>query len=413
MESVAGSANIEPFWSRLLEVYKYPLSVQGIATILLLAVLSVLLQGLFLLAIAPSIAITLYAFACLRRTAGGENDAPGVEASFEGSVAPVFYVGICMFIAVLLAMFAFKTLGLGLGIILSFLLVLIMPAVIIMIAIEEQLLPALNLANVLNIIKATGVSYFVMVLFNIIMLSSMGILVETFGNTNFNSLSVFLTSAIGNYYTIVVYHIMGYLVYQNHSELGYRVSGRAGLKNASARTPKQRQRLQLELLVKAGQYDAARDIAAQACTSDAPIWDWERAFKLFCAANPGKKLATFFYAYLDRLREADDSEKVVQAYLAVSRLDPDFQLSDDARRLEVANALHIEGQHSLAVNLIKRIPQESQQQTKVADALDLLAKCFKHISGGEKHASHFETEHALHVARQKRAAREASRRQQR
>jgi len=405
LEPIAGGTNIEPFWSRIAEVYKYPLTPQAITAVLIMAALSVLLQSFWLLALIPAIAINMYSFACLRQTAQGENEAPGVETSFEGSIAPVLYVGLCMGISMIIIFFAYASLGIGMGMVVGMVLALMLPAMIIIIAIDEQLTPALNPGNISNIVKSTGTSYFVMVLFILVMTSSMALLIDMFGNTNFMSLSIFISSAIGNYYTIVVFHIMGYLVYQNHAELGYSVSGNAGLKQGKARNLKQRQRLQLELLVKAGRYDAARDVAKQLLKSDAPLWEWKRAFKLFCAATPSKDIGKLFERYVVKLKENDETEEIAEAYLLLQKVKPSFELSSEAQKVDIADKLQRSGYSSNAIKLLQKMPRESDDQNMVTRALEILGNAFSHVAGGERHAEHFKTEHALHLARQKRANR--------
>lgn len=400
LDSVSTSRDIEPFWSRLGVIYRYPLATQSIAAILIIALLTSMLGNFGLFALVPMIAINLYSFACLRSTAAGNQETPGVEASFEGSIMPVIYVGISTFLAVFLSGLSFAYFGEGMGILISFFFVLIMPAVIIVIAIEERLMPALNLASLMGILKATGASYFVMVLFVIVMLYSMQILSSMFGNTNFDSLSIFLTSVIGNYYNIVIFHILGYLVYQHHVELGYRTSGNAGVKEKTVRNPNQRSAAQLELLIKAGKFEAARDVVRSNLKPDSSLWEWNRAFKLLCAATPARDVDLYFDRYLHRLQELDETDKIAEAYLLLLRAKPEFNIKDDGTKLDVADALQQNGKSAQSITLVRKLPEESEDREVIGRALELLASGFESLPGSNEHAEHFRTQHALHVARE-------------
>ena len=402
LEALSKGSQIEPFWSRLGAIYKYPLAIQSVAAIVIIALLSTMLGSFGLFAIVPVVALNLYSFACLRNTAQGNNDAPGVESSFEGSIAPVIYVAISMLLAILLATFAFAQLGDGMGILISFFLVLVMPAVIIVIAIEERLLPALNVGSLIGIIKATGVSYFVMVLFIMVMMFSTEVLGQMFASTNFNSLSVFLTSVIGNYYNVVIFHILGYLVYQNHTELGYPVSSSVGVKKGRARNPKQRESMHLEVLIKAGKFDAARDLARSQLKGDSSLWEWTRAFKLFCAAKPADDVEKYFYRYVQKLRDLGELEKIADAYLGLLRAVPSFVVKDDESKLEIAGALQLIGKPTQSITLIRKLPDQSDDDSIIGRSLELLASGFAGLQGSEEHAEHFKTMHALHVARNRR-----------
>ena len=399
LDPIAEGSNIEPFWSRLGLIYRYPLANHSLAAIFIIALLTSMLSGFGLFALVPLIAINLYSFACLRSTADGNNDAPGFEASFEGSIAPVIYVGLSTFFATLIAGIVFAQFGDGMGILMSFFLVLVMPALITVIAIEQRLLPALNVGNLLSIIKATGLSYFVMVLFIMVMLFSMNILSGMFANTNFDSLSVFLTSVIGNYYNIVIFHILGYLVYQHHVELGYRASGNAGVKKKSSRNPVQRNSVQLEVLIKSGKFEAARDVARSNLKSDSSLWEWSRAFKLFCAATPAKDVGSYFDRYINKLMELGETDKVAEAYLLINRAQPDFKVKDDGRKLDIAEALQEIGKSPQSITLIRKLPDESQNNDIIGRALKLLASGFANLPNSDEHAEHFKTLHALHLAR--------------
>ncbi len=400
LDSVSTSSDIEPFWTRLGAIYRYPMATQPIVAIVVIALLTSMLGQWGLFALVPMIAINLYSFACLRNTASGNKEAPGFEASFEGSIMPVVYVGVSTFLAVLLSGLSFSYFGDGMGILVSFFFVLIMPAAITVIAIEGRLMPALQLSRLIGILKATGASYFVMVLFVIVMLLSMEVLSAMFANTNFNSLSIFLTSVIGNYYNIVIFHILGYLVYQHHVELGYRITGNAGFKEKPTRNPSQRSAANLEVLVKAGKFEAARDVARDNLKPDSSLWEWRRTFKLLCAATPAQDVESYFNRYLNKLRESGEVDKIAEAYLLLVRAKPEFIIDDDEVTLEVAAALQQNGKFQQSIALIRKLPEESKDSVIIGRSLQLLASGFESLPSSNEHAEHFKTLHALHVARE-------------
>ncbi len=388
MHSLSSSEKIAPFWTRLKAIYQYPVGVEAMITIVVLALASTVLGGLFV--IIPAVAMTLYSFACLRATASGEEQAPSVTHCFEGSIGPVFYALISMAAGMSLALFSFNSFGLGVGIIVSLVLAFLMPAAIIVIAIEERLLPALNLGMLLSIVRATGVSYFIMVLLLIVMMSSMGVLVSLFGSSNFAGLSVFMASLIGNYYNIVIYHIMGYLVYQHHQELGYRVTGKAGVKQSKQRSGSEMLMAQTDVLIKTGHYEAAREVAKRNLTNTSPVWQWAKVVKLLCIAKPCKDLPRYFERYLSKLSEAGDSQAMADTYLEVLRVTPNVSINDELRRLDVAQGLIDLGKYPQAINLIKDLPQSSDVSSNVMSALKLLAEVFSYLPGSEKHVTRYQ-----------------------
>lgn len=388
VQTQSKQSKIEPFWSRLNEIYKYGLNPQAVGAILVLALISALAKNGGLLALLPAISIYMYSFACLRETADGENAPPGIEASFEGSISPVFYVLTTMFVATSVAAFIFGKFGTGMGIIVSFILMGVMPAAIITIAVEERLLPALNIANLINIVKGTGIGYGVMVLFLIVMLSSMGIL-SSLLYSSFEGLSIFLTTAVGNYYSIIVFHILGYLVYQNHDNLGYQVSGNAGIEQAKIRTQQQRTKAKLELLIKAGQFESARTMAKNSLSESSNLWEWERTLKLMCIAEPSRDMPSFFKRYAEKLILAKETDKLADAFLQIKRVLPKFEIIDESQRIEVAQSLVDIGKPKQAISLIQTLPKTSKNKTLVNRSFNLLADAFDSIDKGEEHAKRF------------------------
>ena len=92
LNAITGVSRVPPFWSRLPDVYRYPLNAQAVVALLIVSLATAFLSNSFLLSVIPSIAMMMYSFTCLRETAKGNLKAPGLEACFDGSIAPLFYV---------------------------------------------------------------------------------------------------------------------------------------------------------------------------------------------------------------------------------------------------------------------------------------------------------------------------------
>jgi len=227
LEPIESSELIPPFWGRLPEVYRYPLNTQAIITLIVVSFVSAFLGNAVLFLIIPFAAMILYSFACLRETATGSLEAPGIEVCFENSAAPLVYVVIAFVVLGYGTYKVFEYFGLGFGLMASAFFILATPAIVIIIAVEEKLLPALNPGELFSVMRATGISYFVMLLFIIIMTSSVYALVAFFGGEANTFIANFFQSLISNYYTVVTFHIMGYLVYQNQYALGFKTKSNA------------------------------------------------------------------------------------------------------------------------------------------------------------------------------------------
>ncbi|MBL4671842.1 MAG: DUF4013 domain-containing protein [Arenicella sp.] len=387
MMPLQGSQRIAPFWSRLPDIYRYPFNLDAVSALLIVSLITAFIGNSGLLLIIPSVAMMLYSFACLRETAKGNLKAPGFEACFEGSIAPVFYALIVILVFGVGAFMSFG-LGLGFGILALTFCILALPAAIILIATDEKLLPALNILALASVMKAAGISYFVMLLFIIIMISSVFALMSLFGGQANSFFGILFESLISNYYSVVVYHIMGYLVYQNQEALGFKTI--AGGAETSVRSDSDRRKAHIEALIKAGDYDKAQEVAGkQLLEPDSTLWDWSRAFTLTCVATPSRNAEQVFNDYASKLEAAGETDKLADAYLQLKKHQPKFVIKDHQQRLSIADSLFETGQYSQVVNMLHLFYQESNDNKHIIRALKLLSESLLSIPKREKLAKQY------------------------
>ncbi len=396
MQALKGAIRIPPFWSRLTDVYRYPLSLEAIIALLLLSFLSALLSGSLLLLLLPSVAIMMYSFACLRETASGNLDAPGLEVCFEGSVAPLFYMLVIVFFFGAIAYKIFALFGTGVGLLAFSFYFLALPAAVIIIATEEKLLAAINPAELFSVMRATGSSYFVLLLFILIMVSSVFALQSFIGGAADSFFGVMSQSLIANYYGVVIYHLMGYLVYQNQEALGFKTRNKQA--QPAFRSETDRVKSHLDVLIKAGDYDAATDLAIKKLRdSNATLWDWSRAFSLMCAAKPNNNAKSLFSDYVNKLEKSGKADQVASAYMQLTKQQPQFEVDDQAQRILVADSLFEIGEYSQVVTLLHKFHQHSSDNALVTRALKLLSESLPLMPGREKLANQYQTLYQLQL----------------
>lgn len=396
LDPLVGSDAVPPFWKDFGKIYSYPLNFEAISAIVVVAFATAFFRNLGLLILLPTLTFILYSFACLRETAQGNLEAPNLDTCFEGSIAPVFYAIIIFAIAVIGAGLAFTGYGTGVGILVSLFMIIVAPAAIILIAIEEQFFAAMNVSKLVEVIRSTGTSYFVMLLFIFIMSSSLAIMQSYFGTSQLSFFGVVLQSVVSNYYNIVIFHIMGYVVYQNQATLGFRLNSSAS--SGAERTDEQRLKAQIDVLIKAGEYDAAREVATQQLSQgNATLWDWSRTFSLMCVGKRSNRVQIMFDDYTDKLQALGDTQKISDAYTLLIKHQPTFAIKEHPRRLMVANSLYENGEYVQVVKLLQSFHKESKDHTLVAQALKLMGESYAFIPGREKHAEQFKTLHQLSI----------------
>ena len=380
---------VTPFWNNLSQVYMYPFGLSSIAAILFISLFMALTSGIFLLGIIPMMAMTWYCFACLCETAGGKRSAPEFAECFDGSLGPILYVIFATIIVSLAVRYAGLVFGIEMALLVMFFFILTLPAAIMVLAIDGNVFEALNPAKLMSVVVATGSSYFVMLAFMIIMTSSVGVLASLFGTSNSSFLGVFFQSLISNYYLVVEFHILGYIVYQNHQKLGFKVS--QGGQDNGFRSDEKLLNARIETLIKAGDYESATDFAIrQSRQTNAQMWHWARCFKLMSIGGTHPELKRFASSYFDKLESKQQHDAVAEAYVMLKKRAPDYSVGDDKRCLRIADNLFEIGRYRFVVDMLKDFHTRSKDNEQINRALKLLSESYRHIPGHEKNAKFYD-----------------------
>ncbi len=258
-------APIVPFWNRLREISLYPMHADAMLTISVLAVCHLVgyLPGLIgtIADLVVWVAVYKYAFECLRASANGRLTPP------EGSVNVDDQTGWnqiwlqVVFIAMGIAGFLF--LGPGGGLALLLVLGLCWPASVMSLAMDENLLHALNPATWLAVLARLGWPYVAVVLLYFVFFASQ-LYAQSLAVTILPGfLAIILVSLISHYVIVATFHLMGYLIYQYHEEVGYEpVQAPAPLRRPASSDPDQETLDEAAQLVRDGNADAARELVA-------------------------------------------------------------------------------------------------------------------------------------------------------
>ena len=397
LRPIKGQSNVEPFWRRLGPIYRYPIGMSALIAILLISFLSALFANMGIYKLAPHIAITLYCFACLRETAQGNMEAPGIEACFEGGSKPFFSMIVLFIFAAVVTYFVFDLFGTGLSILVGFFFIVTLPAAMMVIAIDGALIPALNPAKLVSVVTATGVSYFIMLLFLLIMMSSVALLVSFFMSAEPTFMSVLTQSVISNYYSVVEFHILGYLVYQNQYKLGFSSTGHQG--EAIMRSNEEWLNAKVEIHSKAGDYANAIDAAKRQIANPASnMWQWQRCFRLMCTGTDFDELKSFAPKYFDKLDTMGQHDQMADAYVMVKKRIRSFKINDNERCLTLARSLFEIDRFPYVIDLLKNYHTRDAKPEQINESLELISQSYLKIPGKEKKAEVYQNLYQLRNA---------------
>lgn len=222
---------IEPVWNRLPSVFAYPLKpavlivLAGFTALYGVAAVIPVWPVALLLWLLAWMGLYKYAYEVLANTATGDLEPP--EGGYNANTDFIVFkhVGLMLIMLLATASTALWSGSAAVTWMVMLFFVFAWPAAIITLAMTESLLAALNPATWVSIMGRVGWPYLAASVFLFLMQQSEGIanfLLSVFlgGMPRVMGMAAFL---LGGYFLVASFHLMGYLVYQNHEELGVEV----------------------------------------------------------------------------------------------------------------------------------------------------------------------------------------------
>lgn len=379
LESLGSANKVEPFWRRLTEAFKYPLNASSLSLIVITSIISVLamLIPLFwvlslLLYLFAAGALLKYSFTCLERTAMGEMKAPDVMDAYQGGISLIVkLVVISLILAVVVGVAAYY-LGPAIGGLLGFMAVISYPAILIRFAQTESIIEAMNPLAAVALICAIGLPYGLLMVFILIMMTSVGLLHEWIGQL-FPAVSYVFQSMVSSYYTLVIFHLMGYMLFQYQDQLGYSARSDED-ESQPKREAADRLAAQIEVLLKEGDYERVVTLYYQAFKqfpNDVHFFD--KFFELLYVCKKSALMADFGSTYLSFLSRKKRNDKLTPVFKQIRLVAPDFLPASPALRLQLASLLKQQGDSALVIKLLNGLHKQYPDYADLPSAYYLLA----------------------------------------
>jgi hypothetical protein len=335
---------IAPFWTRLPKFFAYPLQFKPLLLILVLSAAGVLLSWVPLIQLILWGVLIKYSYAVLRSTVNGSLRPPDLSYEVLGEDFGQAFKQIALFLVVGVAVaVAFAQLGPALGFLCLFFALLLVPAMIIVLAVSSSLINALNPVTFVTIAFRIGWGYLLMYLFLALLLAAPAILADSVASFMSPVLRKFLFLAANQYYTIITYNLMGYVMLQYHSEIGYEVSAEDFVDQspvlqrefASAdetrQDPTEAILNQVNILIKDGRADDAAILMRDRLrgrSGDRVLC--ERYYNLLKITQRVPEMLTHGVDYLDLITAENDRSTGCEVYKECLALDPQFTPNPDA-----------------------------------------------------------------------------------
>jgi tetratricopeptide (TPR) repeat protein len=317
---------IDPFWQRMPRLFLYPLSRWPLILMLVIAALSTLFSGRSLFFGIMQIILwgmtIKYSYAALTATASGDLKPPPLDTRTLSDDFHQVFKQIILF-AVIGVGFVMAAAGGGrfLAIVFYLLAMLMAPAMIILLATTNSLIRALNPVLFIGLAMRIGWSYLLLYFFLSLLGGAPVVLARYVAPYLPAPLFIFLFSLAKVYYTIISYHLMGYVILQYHRQIGYEVNYEDFRDPEAQAQPAETDENALllnrvNLLIKEGRHDEAMEALKTAGGVDGleDVGLSERYYTLLKIKKRADLLKKHRPRHLDLLSDAGRKNEALQLY---------------------------------------------------------------------------------------------------
>jgi len=377
VESLGTGASAEPFWRRLQQAFRYPLNGHALTVIVVVSLITTLLTVIplvwfftLIIYLALTGAMLKYSFRCLESTAAGEMSAPSVGDAYEGGLSILLKLISMMSIASILISLIAVYVSAALAGFLATVFIFSMPAVLIQFAHSEDIVEALNPINALRLITSIGLPYGLLIAFILIMMGSVGVINQLIGY-RFSILSMTLQSVVSNYYMVVVFHIMGYMLFQYQEKLDFTARADDVEDNRDAIAI---HLAKIDVHLKEGFYDKVVELFTEGIKKFPNDRQLAQNFFEFSLNTKRKMLMReSLDHYLPLLVTNREYDKMNVAYTTARQLDPELSPAAPEVRLQLAKISQAKGDATSAALLLNGLHKSHPQFPLLHEAFSLLA----------------------------------------
>ncbi len=384
MRYLGAATEVVPFWQRIGAFFRYPFHSDPLIVIAICTLVPIVapanLIGLIIWVVL-ALALFKYTYAVINRTAEGHLKPPPVSEAFSGSGFNIVILQLLVFVLMGALVTAAAMLGGSILMMLAIAFVVLgLPASIMVLAMERSVGAAVNPLNLAVLISRIGTPYFLLYGYLILLTLASGA-AQDFAVTHFplwvaQPLAGFLNST----FTLILFHMLGYLLFQYQEELGFAsdIQDEDDLAGHQHRDRSSRLDADLDMNLKDGNYDRAQAILKEALKKDRN--DPRRLgqlYQLLTARNDVSELYRYHPRLMAWLADRNDGDGLNELIRTLQSLEPNFQVDDADLALACATALYHRQHFKPALRLLqdfhKRFPDSEQLAPAYLLAAQVLA----------------------------------------
>jgi tetratricopeptide (TPR) repeat protein len=362
-----------PLWHRMPGFFQYPLQTRALAVVLPAAALYLLLPPTFfgLLAfLVLSALLVKYLYEVLDHSSEGHLEPPPLssEVLLEGYALP-FKQLLVLYLAGSLIGVAFVYGGVFLGVVALIGIQLALPASVMLLATTRSFRSAIHPGLLLELIRTMGRTYWILYGCLVLLNLSSGSLAWALSGRVPGFVLDALVGFASLYFAVIMFHMMGYALFQHHAALGYEPAGQAVEEEPELALYRQ--------LLEEENYPAARE-ELQALLAQRPDdlelhRQLQRLCRLTGADAAGARHAVEFIA---RLLEGKRIREASEVYLEAVTVTPQLRPARPEHYLPLCRMLRDRGAHREAIALANGFHRRHPAHPDIPELYLLAAQIF-------------------------------------
>lgn len=391
---------ITPFWECIPQFFKYPFNMDSIIYMIALSIIGSIMYGigLALLSLSGSIAslvigitilhlcitfaILRYGFALLQQSSRGyitpEETSGKTKVNTSSNMHITFFmVAILLAIWMGIVVIVFKSPTLIT--LFTILYALTLPAIIMTVGITENFSQSINPLAWFVIIKSIGFPYLALLFFLSILYGGEGVFLYYVMPHVYPLLILPIYILTSTYFSMVMFLMMGYVLYQYHERIGFTVAkdieedGINPMHSAEDITTSVLQ--EVSILVQEGMFEEAKDKLKQTLIRHSmELKLHDQYHKLLVKTNDKANLTIHTKAYIPALISNGQLDQTVNAVEQALKFDKNFRPENSIHTIAIAQQASTKGKHKLALQILDKFDQFYQMDSNIPKAGLLMCK---------------------------------------
>jgi tetratricopeptide (TPR) repeat protein len=381
MRYLGAATEVVPFWNRIGAFFRYPFHSDPLMVIAICTLVPIVapanLIGIVIWVLL-ALALFKYTYAVINHTAEGHLKPPPVSVAFSGSGFSIVLLQFLVFVLMGGLVASAGMLGGPLLMMLALaFVVLALPASIMVLAMERSVGAAVNPMNLAMLISRIGSPYFLLYGYLILLTLASGA-AQDFAVNHFPFwVSQPLAGFLNSTFTLILFHMLGYLLFQYQEELGFAsdLQDDAEQQDSQHRDRSARFDADIDMNLKDGNYDRVQSMLKEALKRDRDNSQrLGQLHRLLTARNDVSELYRYHPRLLAWLADRNDGDSMVALLDTLQTAEPQFRLDDPELTVRCARALYHRGQFKPALRLLQDFHKRFPDSDQLAQAYLLVAQ---------------------------------------